>query len=352
MINKKVRGIVLMYKAAVIGLGVMGNIADGLGGRHPEMYQPCCHADVYEFHPRTELVAGSTRAPERQALFREKRAGKSVYSDYREMLKEEEPDIVSIATPATSHAEITIEVAKFGVKGIYCEKAMAVSLAECDRMIEICEQTGTVLMINHQRRWDNRYIELRRFVESGNIGNLQLIQISIGGSRLCRSGSHMFDLALMFANDEVMSGYGWLSDPDNFDPGGVGFFETQGGIRIFIDVSTGMNHGFQVDLIGQDGIIKVLDGGFQFECWIIDQSSEFRLMAKKHFPINYPIRSCWLNAIDDLLNCIETNERPHSSGYDGRVAFEMITAIHQSHYSGRGPIPLPINDRDFRIESN
>lgn len=193
MINKKVRGIVLMYKAAVIGLGVMGNIADGLGGRHPEMYQPCCHADVYEFHPRTELVAGSTRAPERQALFREKRAGKSVYSDYREMLKEEEPDIVSIATPATSHAEITIEVAKFGVKGIYCEKAMAVSLAECDRMIEICEQTGTVLMINHQRRWDNRYIELRRFVESGNIGNLQLIQISIGGSRLCRSGSHMFD---------------------------------------------------------------------------------------------------------------------------------------------------------------
>ena len=213
----------MTYKAAVIGLGVMGNIADGLGGRHPEMYQPCCHADVYEFHSRTELVAGSTRAPERQALFREKRFGKPVYSDYREMLEEEKPDIVSIATPATSHAEITIEVAKFGAKGIYCEKAMATSLAECDRMIEICEQTDTVLMINHQRRWDNRYIELRRLVELGNIGNLQLIQISIGGSRLCRSGTHMFDLALMFANDEVISGCGWLGDPDNCDPGGVGF---------------------------------------------------------------------------------------------------------------------------------
>ena len=340
-----------MYKAAVIGLGVMGNIADGLGGRHPEMYQPCCHADVYEFHSRTELVAGSTRAPERQALFREKRVGKPVYSDYREMLAEEKPDIVSIATPATSHAEITIEVAKFGVKGIYCEKAMATSLAECDRMIEICEQTDTVLMINHQRRWDNRYIELRRLVELGDIGNLQLIQISIGGSRLCRSGTHMFDLALMFANDEVISGYGWLSDPDNFDSGGVGLFETQDGIRIFIDISAGMNHGFQIDLIGQDGIIRILDGGFQFECWFIDQSSEFRLMAKKHLPINYPIQNCWLNAIDDLIDCIETGKNPRSSGTDGRSAFEMITTIHQSDQNGRNPIDFPLVNRSLVIES-
>ena len=330
----------------------MGNIADGLGGRHPEMYQPCCHADVYDFHSRTELVAGSTRAPERQALFREKRVGKPVYSDYREMLEEEKPDIVSIATPATSHAEITIEVAKFGVKGIYCEKAMATSLAECDRMIEICEQTNTVLMINHQRRWDNRYIELKRFIDAGNIGSLQSIQISLGGSRLCRSGTHMFDLALMFVDGKVKSGLGWLSDPDNSDSGGVGLFETQDGIRIFIDISAGMNHGFQIDLIGQDGIIRILDGGFQFECWFIDQSSEFRLMAKKHLPINYSIRSCWLNAIDDLLNCIETGERPYSSGYEGRAAFEMIATIHHSHYSGRSPISLPISDRNFRIESN
>ena len=340
------------YKAAVIGLGVMGNVADGLGGRHPEMYTPCCHASVYESHPRTELVAGSTRAPERQALFREKRVGKKVYSDYLKMLAEEKPDIVSIATPATSHAEITIQAAKSGVKGIYCEKAMAVSLDECDRMIEICNQTGTVLMINHQRRWDNRYVELKRFIDAGNIGSLQSIQISLGGSRLCRSGTHMFDLALMFADDEVKSGLGWLSDPDNFDSGGVGLFETQDGVRIFIDVSSGMNHGFQVDFIGQDGIIKILDGGFQFECWSIDQSSEFRLMAKKHLPINYPIQNCWLNAIDDLIDCIETGTRPRSSGTNGRSAFEMITAIHQSDQNGRNPIDFPLLNRGLVIESD
>ena len=58
-----------MYRAAVVGLGVMGNIADGLGSKHPEWYRPCNHADAYEYRSLTELVAGSARDPKRQMLF-------------------------------------------------------------------------------------------------------------------------------------------------------------------------------------------------------------------------------------------------------------------------------------------
>lgn len=342
----------MIYRSAVIGLGVMGNIADGLTGRHPEWYRPCCHADAYEYHPQTEMVAGSTRSQEKQALFREKRGDKPVYSDYHEMLAKEKIDIVSIATPATCHAEMTIAAARAGVKGIYCEKAMATSLAECDVMIEACEQTGAVLIINHQRRWDNRYIALKRFIDEGHIGVLQAIQISFGGGRLCRGGSHMFDLALMFADDQVVTGCGWLSDPDGFDPGGIGIFETERGVRILIDGCVGLNHQFQADFIGEQGIIRVVDGGFQFECWRLDKSSEFGLMVKQHLPMNFSIRSPMLNAVDDLIRCIETGDKPRSSGYDGRAAFEMITVIHQSHHTGRAFIPLPVQDKQYRIESN
>ena len=59
------------YRAAVIGLGVMGSIADALGGHHPSWFRPCSHADAYVYHPRTELAAGSTRDPGRQRTFRE-----------------------------------------------------------------------------------------------------------------------------------------------------------------------------------------------------------------------------------------------------------------------------------------
>ena len=182
-----------MYKAAVVGLGIMGNIANGLGGRHPEWYRPCCHADVYDYHPNTELVAGSTRDPKRQALFQEKRGGKSVYNDYLQMLTKENLDIVSIATPATCHAKMVVESAKAGIKGIYCEKAMAVSLAECDEMIQACEDSGSVLIINHQRRWNDHYIALKRYLDEGNLGSLQAIQVNFGHGKLCRVGSHWLE---------------------------------------------------------------------------------------------------------------------------------------------------------------
>ena len=174
-----------MYRGAVIGLGIMGEVADGLGGRSPEWYPPCSHADAYEMHPRVDLVAGATRDPDRQARFREKR-GKAVYGDYRQLLEKERPDLVSIATPAMVHVEMVIAAAKAGVKAIWCEKAMAVSLDECDQMIAACEKSGTVLCINHQRRWDDRYQALRRLLQTGEIGKLQAIQISFGRGRLCR----------------------------------------------------------------------------------------------------------------------------------------------------------------------
>lgn len=342
-----------VYRAGVIGLGVMGNIADALGGRHPAWFRPCCHADAYVCHPRTELVAGSTRDPNRQALFVEKRGSLPVYGDFREMLDRESLDFVSIAAPATCHAEMVIAAAQVGVKAIYCEKAMAGSLGECDAMIAACEATGTVLAINHLRRWDDRFRSLTSMLEGGAIGRLQCIQISFGGGRLCRGGSHMFDLALMYCGeDEVAQGCGWLSNPDSFDPGGIGLFETRNGVRITIDGSIGMAHGFQADLVGEKGVVRIIDGGFEFELWTKDESTEFGHLARRHLPMNYPVGNPMLSAIDDLIKEVEQGIPSRSSGTAGRQAFEMITAIHLSHREGRRFVAFPLEERELKIPSN
>ena len=57
------------YRGAVIGLGIMGDVVDGLGGRNPDLLLPGNHAAAYVEHPRTELIAGATRDPERQVRF-------------------------------------------------------------------------------------------------------------------------------------------------------------------------------------------------------------------------------------------------------------------------------------------
>ena len=184
------------------------------------------------------------------------------------------------------------------------------------------------------------------------MGELQTVQISFGNGRLCRGGSHWCDLALMLVNDEIVTGLGWLSNPDEFDPGGIGIFETAKGTRIVIDGSIGMNHSCQVDIVGESGIIRIIDGGFQFELWRLDPNSEFGLMAKYHLPISYSVSNPMLNAIDNLIDALETGREPQSSGYDGRAAFEMISAIHLSHHNGRKPLPFPIQNRELVINSN
>lgn len=343
-----------IYRSAVVGLGVMGQVADGLGGEHPILYKPCCHSDAYEVHSRTELVAGSTRNLERQEQFKSKR-GKPVYADYREMLEAEKPDLVSVTTPATVHSEVVLAATEAGVKGIWCEKAMGKSLNECDKMIEACGRTGTTLIINHQRRWNDRYFALKQAVDNGEIGDLQSIHINAGGGRLSRQGSHLFDLARWFSSEEMEWGIGWLDDPEGFDPGGTGIFKTRNGVRIFIDLTIGMRHGCWIELVGDKGILKIIDDGFHVQLWTPDDRpamQAFNLMGSHHLPLNYSVQNPFLNALDDMLQCIEIGGKPKSTGRDGRAAFEMITAIHLSNQRKKAVVEFPLLDRDLVILSN
>ena len=64
----------------------------------------------------------------------------ALYHDYREMLAKETLDIVCVATHPPLHPEMVIASAEAGAKGIFCEKPMALSIGECDAMIDACEQ--------------------------------------------------------------------------------------------------------------------------------------------------------------------------------------------------------------------
>jgi predicted dehydrogenase len=342
------------YRGAVIGLGVMGQIADGLGGKHPIWYPPCCHADAYAMHPRTELVAGATRDEGRQKRFKTTR-GQPVFGDYQEMLNEIQPDIVSVATPATAHAKIVIAAAESGVKAIWCEKARATSLAECDEMITACKTAGVALAINHNRRWDDRYTAYTQMVKTGVIGELQAVHSHFGGGRLCRGGSHAFDLARYFVGEDIVWGHGGLSNPDDPDPGGTGVFESQSGVRIFVDGAVGMKHILATELVGDQGVLNLVDDGFNVQLWTPDErvdTAGFGMLSRRQLPMNYAVRSPFLNVLDDLILSIETGRPNRSTGEEGRAAFEMITAIHLSHHSHKSEIKFPIEERGYHIPSN
>jgi myo-inositol 2-dehydrogenase/D-chiro-inositol 1-dehydrogenase len=96
-------------------------------------------------------------------------------TDYRAVLARKEIEAVVVATPEYLHCE-QVEAAAAAGKHILCEKPMAQSVAEADRMIAAAARAGVHLLIGHSRRFTRRYMEIRAAIDRGEIGAVRLMR--------------------------------------------------------------------------------------------------------------------------------------------------------------------------------
>ncbi|WP_288823818.1 Gfo/Idh/MocA family oxidoreductase [uncultured Paraburkholderia sp.] len=122
---------------------------------------------------RVELVAAChPRAEARQQFAKDFPA--RTYADVPELAADPNVEAIYIASPHQFHAVHT-EVAAAGGKHVLVEKPMALSLAECDRMIDACRRAGVALIVGHCHSFDTPYLETRRLVESGEFGAVRMV---------------------------------------------------------------------------------------------------------------------------------------------------------------------------------
>jgi predicted dehydrogenase len=175
------------YRVAILGLG-------GISRAHVRGYRAAENAE------RVEIVAGADISPEARDRFTQEVGVEKTYADYRELLERERPDAVSICTWPPLHPEMVEAACAAGVKGILCEKPMAVDLAGCDRMLAAAEDVGIVLVIGHQRRLQPKFTRARALIEEGAIGEPELF-CGIAAGDLLSDGTHTVDALRFFAGD-------------------------------------------------------------------------------------------------------------------------------------------------------
>jgi predicted dehydrogenase len=93
------------------------------------------------------------------------------YKDYRKLLDQKDIDAVVIATPLYLHKKMTLDSFAAG-KHVFCEKAMAMNVADCMAMVEARKQTGKVFQIGHQRLFDLTYLEAMEQIKANKLGNI------------------------------------------------------------------------------------------------------------------------------------------------------------------------------------
>ena len=163
------------YRVGLVGLtGITSKPRGGSGDtpfRHEMVF---AHAASLDLVQNAEIAGYCDLVPDLLDQFKttwtERWPDARPYTDYREMLAKEDLDILAVATSDHRHADITVDGANAGVKGVLCEKPLATSMEDADRMIEACEGNGTVLVVDHSRRWVPLLYKVRETIRSGAIG--------------------------------------------------------------------------------------------------------------------------------------------------------------------------------------
>jgi predicted dehydrogenase len=127
-------------------------------------------------HPGNDLVAVVSRDRMRANAFAEKFGARHAYTSYEDMLRNPDVTVVAIHTPNSQHAEQIIAAARAG-KHVFCDKPMTTSTADAERALRECEKAGVRLGINFHNRFMPGFIETRRTIESGEIGEVHLVQM-------------------------------------------------------------------------------------------------------------------------------------------------------------------------------
>lgn len=127
--------------------------------------------------PECEFIAVSRARVDLAAAFANEFGAKRWYSDWRELIADDEIDAVYIATPVYLHAEQTLAAAEAG-KSVLCEKPMAMNPDECERMIEACGFEGVTLGIAYYRRFYPVIRRIKEIVASGETGKAVMAQIN------------------------------------------------------------------------------------------------------------------------------------------------------------------------------
>lgn len=350
------------YRAAIVGLtGIAASPPSAAPDPVLGQIVSHSHAGGYASVPNTEVIAVCDLVPALLDNFNQQWSGiippAKGYTDYRQMLAEQEIDLLSVVTSDNRHAQIVVDAVEAGVKGIYCEKPIATTLADADRMIAACEAHNVPILINHTRRWFPDFVEARRLVRSGAIGSLRRIVATLGGERamLFRNGTHLVDTVCFFAEseplwlvaelDEEHADYGPRYAGDggrdaSTDPGASAFVHFENGVRAFINASKGTPKNFEIDLIGTEGRIRI---GADIAEWS-EYLPDGRL-ATGRIAIPPTTISDAGAAIRELIGLIEHGGTPSSSSADGRRTLSILLGILQSSAERSCRIDFPVTDR-------
>ncbi len=373
-----------IYRAAVIGHTGRGNY-----GHQLDL--------AFQGVPGVEVIAVADPDAEGRAAAAKRINAPRSFADYREMIARVQPDLVSVCPRwVDEHRDMVIACTEAGVKGIFCEKPFARTLAEADAMLAACERHNTKLAVAHRRA--NPYeLHARKLIEEGLIGDVQMVRRHgkadhrAGAMDLIVLGTHLLDDIRFFAGSDVLWAHAHVTQDgrevtlDDICEGdeGVGLVAGNGLAAYFV-FRNGVTAHFDsyrsddadtrervnwlgLEIHGSDGILSLRGAPlgelyrYPYRLWLPgDRDGSWERIKLPEWDrksdgqprsVNEKFQANNRLFVEELIRAIEEEREVTAvtNGKDARAVLEMIMAIHESQRI-RGRVYFPLENRDNPYE--
>jgi len=299
--------------------------------------------------PNTKLVAVASRTEKHAIEFAQRFGIKHWYTDYIDLLEQDDVDAVIVCTPPYLHAENSIAAAEAG-KHIICDKPLATNLSDADRMISSAKKVGVKLMYGETERFNPIWIRCKELLDQGALGKPILIR-----TYRCMS---------MYNYPPWKT---WLRDPEK--EGGGAVMESchdlyivrwfMGEVkRVYVEMGT-----FACEQSAEDSCLVLLrfkndaigsvthswckKSGYESKVDILGTEGDLSVNGANDYPISlvstrevaqnvelplgwtYP-RHVFMEEFLHFIDCILQDREPLVTGEDGKAILQIVAAAYES----------------------
>jgi len=310
------------------------------------------HANILFNNPEAELIGVSDVNKERARSLADKFNCKA-FSNYDEMLKQGNIDVITICTPSGLHAKHTMEAAN-NFKHVLCEKPMALSIKDCDRMMESCRRSGVNLFVVKQNRYNPPVMKLKELLDKKKLGKIYLVDAKVlwnrnveyytsepwrgtkglDGGALFTLASHFIDL-MYWLFGPVKSVYAKM---ENFnheietEDTGTMIMKFKKGILGTMNYTTNIynkNLEGSISVFGTKGHIKI-GGTYLNKMELFDVEGQIvPEIPEAHNPSNHEM------VVNNVIDVLKKRRRADVIGEDAKESVRIIEAANKSAVSGK-----------------
>jgi predicted dehydrogenase len=319
------------YTAALVGCGKIGSTFADDPLMKGDIFS---HAEAYRVCPDTDLIAivdTDSAALERCG---ERWAVEQRYSSVAELMRMAHPQIVSVATPTSSHYAVVTQLLSSDPApvAILCEKPIASTLYEAERLVALAKEKGVLLVVMHMRRYAKNMRNLREFLRDGGIGELRGVSGWLTKGTL-HNGTHWFDLLRYLVGEVVhVSGLNTLNEEGN-DPTLDVAMQLDNGMLATMRAAEVANFTVcEMDIMGSRGRAQIVDSSYRVDIATAVPSPRYSGYVEL-VPSSVDMgdrKDVMLHAVEDIVHCLDTGDVPQSSGEDGVAALRIGIAAQES----------------------